>query len=276
MFIKLGNTYKISLLVTDVNNSRITNDSPYTIIHNLNRNVYWNGISWVNSEFRIYLEHVINGVYQYLFTPDETGLYEIVARSDEYQVSKTETAEVFNEDFASYQWLVGNEFTIKYPVEDTSLQPVVKICREEDKTYWDGTRWIIDPTELQMDILESSVSTYTFTPELEGKYYITIFDGQNDLLMVLQATSVSDTVAPVVVNHTSMKSQDGTNCVLTTESGTPLPGVKISVYDSSNSLVTETASDTNGGWSLLLKPAKYYFVFEKDGYASVGFTRTVR
>ncbi|MDF2841735.1 MAG: Carboxypeptidase regulatory-like domain [Herbinix sp.] len=276
MFIKLGSNHNISLLVTDINGVRITNDSPYVIIKNVGQSTYWNGISWGGLEFRIYLEHVMDGVYQYVFTPDTADLYEIVAKSDEYQVSKTETVEVYAEDFVSYQWMVGSEFTIKYPLTNISTVPYVKICKELNNMYWNGSAWEASSIYLPMTLIEGSISVYSVILDEESKYYITILDDANEMLMMVQATTNADNVPPVILTNKTFKSLDGTDGTITTESQNPLPGVKISVYDLiTKDLISQTASDINGGWSLVLKPNKYYFVFEKDGYTPIGVQRTV-
>jgi hypothetical protein len=260
----------------DMNNVRITTDSPYTIIKKVGDNTYWNGITWSSSEFQIYLEPVINGVYQYIFTPDTADLYEIVTKSDEYLVSKTETVEVYSEDFAVYPWMVNTEFMIKYPLTDITVIPKVKICKEKSQTYWDGSSWSTQQTFLSMNLIDGSIATFPFIPNEEDKYYVTISDGANELLMMVQASTLADNIPPVIVTNSSMKSVDGSDCTIMTEMNSPLPSVKISVYDDvTKNLVAQTASDVTGAWSLILKPGKYYFLFEKEGYISIGFQRVV-
>jgi hypothetical protein len=276
MFLKLGNSYTISLLVTDINGVRITNDSPYVIIKDIGKGTYWNGISWSGSELDIYLEHTLDGVYQYVFTPDMAGVFEITAKSDTYQSSKVETLEVYEEDFASYQWLTGCEFTIKYPANNADIIPQVQICKDIDKTYWYNGTWNITPAYENMTALDGGVVVSHFTPDEDSKYYITILDGENETLMILSATAASDNIAPVVVTDKSVQSTDGTDCTITNDSNIPLSGVKISAYDPlTKELISKTASDVKGKWTLILKPGQYYFVFEKDGYTSIGMQRTV-
>lgn len=276
MFIKLGNNHNISLLVTDINGTRITDDSPYTIIKKVGANTYWSGISWVDYEFEIFLDHVMDGVYQYIFTPDTADLYEIVTESDEYKISKTETIEVYADDFVSYKWMVGTEFLIKYPSANSEIIPNVRICKEKDQKYWDGSGWVIVSTYIPMVIIEGGIATYSFIPDEEGRYYITISDGSDELLMSIDATLVADNIPPVIVTNMTMKSLDGTDSTLMTESSIPIAGVKISAYDPvTKQLISQTASDSSGWWSMILKPGKYYFVFEKDGYTPIGMQRTV-
>lgn len=276
MFVKLGNSYTISILVTDINGVRITNDSPYAIIKNISQNTYWNGITWVESEFQIYLEHVLNGVYQYAFTPDTTDIFELVTKSDAYQISKTDTLEVYDNDFVTYQWMVGNEFMIKYPLSDINVIPTVKICKEISNMYWNGAAWSTEPVHINMTVIEGGISTYIFIPDEESNYYITIFDGIDEMLIAIQATKIADNIAPIIVTNKSLKSLDGTDCTIMNESGITLSAVKILVYDLfTKQIISQTVSDTNGSWSLILKPGKYYFTFEKDGYIPIGMQRTV-
>jgi hypothetical protein len=276
MFIRLGNNYNVSLLVEDINGIRITNDSPYTIIKNVGNGAYWNGISWVNLEFRIYLEHVMNGVYRYNFIPDVAGLYEIVTKSDAYQISKTETLEAYEKDFASYAWTINSEFTVKYPVTDINIIPQISIYKEMSKMYWDNTSWISTPTIFPMPAIEGGIAIYTFIPDEEEEYCITIIDNDEETFMKIQATAIADNVSPVVITSASLKSLDGTDCILMATSHDPLSGVKISAYDQvSKVLISQTASDSSGKWSMVVKPGKYYFVFEKEGYTPIGMQRTV-
>lgn len=276
MFMKVGNTHIISLLVTDINGSRVTNDSPYTVIKNISKNIYWNGIAWGDSEFRIYLEHVVNGVYQYIFAPDSADIYEINTKSDEYNISKTETVETYDEDFVSYNWLTNNEFIVKYSLGEDTTTPDIKVCKGKDNTFWDGQGWSLEPVFISMNVIGTEVATYNFVPNEDGDYYITIVDYGHETLIVLRASSTGDSIPPVVVNNMSMKSLDGTDSTILTETGTSLPSVKISVYDLvTKELVSQAGSDIDGGWSMVLKPGKYYFVFEKDGYVPIGMQRVV-
>lgn len=277
MFLKLKDSYTVSLLVTDVNNTRITDDSPHVIIKNVSKNTYWNGIQWVSEEFRIYMEHIINGVYQYTFVPDQADIYEVTAHSDTYNISKVETLEVYSEDLISCDWSVGIDFTIKYPfLHDGKLLPRVKICKDKDKTFWNGSEWNNIEIYNEMLAVDSELVTYNFIPNEESKYYITIIEDDKDLLMVLSAVSESENISPIVVNNNTIKSLDGTDSKVTTDTHSPLPGVKIRVFDITNKeLKGQTATDMNGEWSLILKPGKYYFTFEKDGYIPIGLQRVV-
>jgi hypothetical protein len=87
---------------------------------------------------------------------------------------------------------------------------------------------------------------------------------------------VGDTSAPITVNSSNFLSNNGSDCIVLSDSNTPLTGVQVSAFDfNTKDLIARTVTNQSGQWTLLLKPGQYYFLFEKKGYASVGFERMV-
>lgn len=275
MFMKLGSSYTISILVQSINGERITNDSPYSVIKDMKTNRYWNGLVWSEFESRIYMDHIMNGIYQTVFTPDAVGVYEISTKSETYQISKMETLEVYDTAFASHQWLMGTEFLIKYPTSSITSVPTAKIYKESAKLYWSGTDWTATPATVQLQRIEGGVATYSILLDTKDSYCISINEDGKETLLIVTATDVADNIAPIVVSHATMKSTDGTNCVIVTETQSPLSGVKISAYNSLKEIVAQTVSNQDGEWSIVLKPGQYTFSFEKDGYINITMQRTV-
>ena len=82
---------------------------------------------------------------------------------------------------------------------------------------------------------------------------------------------------PIVkITNKVFKNQDGTDTTILDSNKNPLPGVKITCYDmKTKDVVAVTQSDSNGAWEMYVKHGSYFFTFEKDGYISVSFERTV-
>ena len=82
---------------------------------------------------------------------------------------------------------------------------------------------------------------------------------------------------PIVkITNKVFKNQDGTDTTILDSNRNPLPGVRIACYDmKTKDVVAVTQSDPNGEWEMYVRHGSYFFTFEKDGYISVSFERTV-
>lgn len=277
MLIKLGQSYNISLLVTDTNSNRVSNDTPITIIKDIETNKYWNGISWSDTATNIMLSYIDNGVYLYTFNPDKIGTFQISTTSSMYGISKTESIEVYSGDIALYNWVVNNLFTISFADTNNIGSAKVSIFDTNTNLYFDGVSlWGETPIQIPMFSLEQNIYTCGFTPVSVSLYLITITSGDIQQIYNLNVQSTGDNVQPIVVGSSNLFYNDGTDSVVLSENNLPLVGVQISAYDfSTKELVSRTVTNSDGNWSLVLKPSKYLFMFEKDGYTTVSFERTV-
>jgi hypothetical protein len=128
MLIKLGQSYRVSLLVVDINNNRVSNDTPVVIIKDLQTGKYLNGIAWSDSQVDIMLSYIDNGVYSYLFTPDKIGLFQLDSKSITYGISKSEVLEVYKEKYilTSYaKGLSSKTVAIKHVLRNSMITIVV-------------------------------------------------------------------------------------------------------------------------------------------------------
>jgi len=273
MFLKLGQTYVVSLLVTDINNNRILDDTPITIIKNSQDFKYWNGMSWVDNEFHIIMNHIGNGVYSYNFTPDKIGVFTILSRSDEYNCSKIISLTAYNDDIVKYDWLVNTSYPIKFIGDGDSAK--AKIIKLKDNTFWNGTEWVNDIFLIDMNSVEDFY-LYNFTPDEISEYSITVFSEIDEIFFILNATDTADNIPPLFVGSNTLKSLDGSDSKVLDEQGSPIPNTQITIFNpTTKEVIAKTITNDVGAWNLMLKPGNYYFMFEKNGYISVGFERMV-
>jgi hypothetical protein len=165
MLMQLGKSYTTSLTVIDTDNNRVSLDTPVIIIKDTQTKKFWNGFMWSDSEFFLYLTYIDNGVYSYSFTPDKIGRYEILLKSDNYGISRSEMLEVFSGEVATYPWTVGTQFTIKHVDIDKVGSATVSIKRVSDNLYFDGQVWGTVEIVNNMGYLDGGVYSYLFTPE---------------------------------------------------------------------------------------------------------------
>jgi hypothetical protein len=275
MFVKINTTYSVSLLVKDINGNRITNDLPILTIKNVKNNTYFNGMIWQPSITNIIMEHIADGVYKYDFTPTEIGVYELTAESEIYNISKTESIEVYDTDVAKYDWQVGTVFTIKYTKTSDENVPTVRLIKDKSELYWNGVQWVTTISAVSMNEIDGGVCVLDFVPDEEGEYSVFII-GATEVFYIINATQTSDNTAPVLLNNYSFKYQDGTDSTIFDEKSVPLPGVQITCFDvNTKQVVAKTYSNNKGEWNMSIKPGRYFFMFEKDNYISVSFERSV-
>jgi hypothetical protein len=172
--------------------------------------------------------------------------------------------------------MINNSFLIKYVGQTANETVQVKISRDVDAMYWNGTDWIDTETLLSMSLLSDTLYSYSFVPTIESEYSITVTSGDNEIFYIVTASTSSDNIAPVYIDSKTFRAPDGTTSTLLDENGLALYDVQISVFNmSTKEIVGKAMSNSTGDWNILIKPGTYYFMFEKDGYMSISMERTV-
>lgn len=275
MFLKVNSIYYASIRVTDVNDNPVDNDTPTMTVYDMKNNLYYNGLSWSAGTTELVLTGVGGGVYQSQFVADKTGTFKISIVSRNYNIATTEILEVYDTDVATYQWQTGTLYTIDYNCAE-HLAPTCIIIRGEDHQYYNDGTWQGELKENTMSLVNGT-HKFSFTPDIDGDYGITIKCGDSEFYYVLQASSVSKNIAPVLVSNQTLRSLDGTDAVVVDAKGVPLSEASVTAFDpSSKEVVGKTTTNHSGEWSMLLKPGKWHFLFEKQGYISIGFERVVQ
>lgn len=179
--------------------------------------------------------------------------------------------------------LLGEPYTISLEVKDSNDRIVcdsiatIKIYDELKKKYFNGIFWVNDSVDIMVYHSYDGIYSYEFVPEEVGMYMLTLTNKaySRSIQEEIRVAALSE---DEVINISSDKffNQDGTDTKITDVSGSPMAGVKISAYNKETKMLEAvTQSDLDGNWSLILKPSTYIFMFEKDGYISVSFERTV-
>ncbi len=283
LFVKVGTEYLISLLVEGTSGERIFNDTPYTIIKDIENSVYYNGVAWSEQESQIELQHVGNGLYTHSFVPDSERTLYIVSRSDTHSAIRSEEIRTYSADILQFTWQNGEPFVVSF-VSPGDTAPEVTILKESDKMYYlkMTDSWTEEKVTNPMSIVVEGSETYTFSfsPPSTDNYTITISESGVEKQLFSVATSEEATfISPVTVSSEIIRSQDGSDSTVLSESGSPIAGTFVSAYktntDGSKELVAKTTSDTSGKWTMVLRPGEYYFMFEKEGYKSIGMQRRV-
>jgi hypothetical protein len=276
MFLKIGQPYTATLLVKDINGNRVLNDTPVIVLQDTQRNLYFNGMMWQTIRTELVMPHIDNGVYSRQFMFSESGVYKATISSTIYSIIKTETIEIYDTNLMRYSWMINNSFLIKYVGQTANETVQVKISRDVDAMYWNGTDWIDTETLLSMSLLSDTLYSYSFVPTIESEYSITVTSGDNEIFYIVTASTSSDNIAPVYIDSKTFRAPDGTTSTLLDENGLALYDVQISVFNmSTKEIVGKAMSNSTGDWNILIKPGTYYFMFEKDGYMSISMERTV-
>lgn len=277
MLVKIGTPYIASIVIVNEYGIRISDDTPYLTIKNSSLQ-YWNGISWQTEEFHLFMEFLNNGVYTSEFIPGVAGEYQIHMVSVNYNVIKDVVITAYDPEAASYNWQVNVPYLIKYsPVSIQQSSPVTIISRDIDNKYWDGSSWVDEISEIIMqDIEDSGTYTYKFIPDEIIQYNIKIVTDSNEIGFILKVLAIAEDVPPIAVTDETLQSLDGSNSRCLTDKGLPLSGATITAFlSSTKEIANKTTSNNDGTWAMILKPGKYHFMFEKQGYISVGFERNV-
>jgi hypothetical protein len=275
MFLKVNSTYYASIRVTDVNGNPVDNDTPTMTVYDMKENLYYNGLSWSQGITELVLAGVGNGIYQSQFIAEKTGTFKISITSRNYDISVIDMLEVYDGNIATYQWQTGTLYTVEYNCTEHSA-PTCTILRGEDHQYYVDGAWQGTMQENTMSYVNGT-HKFSFVPDIDGEYGITVKCGDSEFYYVLQASSIAENIAPILVSNQTLKSLDGTDSCLLDAKGVPLSGVSVTVYNpASKEVAGKTTTNYAGEWSMLLKPGKWHFLFEKQGYISVGFERMVQ
>ena len=277
MFIKLGNTYTANIVIVDEYSNKVSTDAPTAIIKDIDNGLYWNGFMWSDNEFSLYMSYINNGVYCYQFTPSKAGRFEISISSTRYSISKTEMLEAYSTDTPSYQWTLGTPFNISCIDVGNVQDAKVAISRKSDNMYFDGSDWAPVQKTINMQLISDSLYMLAFTPQTQDEFSVNIACGQvNESYKINVVASGSINQQPVLIDSSKLMTNDGSDCVVVSDTNNPIAGVQVSAFDfSSKGLTSKTSTNNMGRWSMLLKPGRYFFVFEKSGFTSVSFDKVV-
>lgn len=154
---------------------------------------------------------------------------------------------------------------------------VVTIKNQETGKLFNGMFWIDEECTIMAQHIGDGVYEFVFTPDENAVYSITIQSEKTQKSKTYDITTKSpDFVGMVRVSHESIKNNDGTDTSVRRSDGMPLPGTKISAYNSSTKeLLGVTQSDVNGHWSMILPTGNYFFIFERENYVQVSIERKV-
>lgn len=280
MIKKAGETLSISLTVEDLQGGRVTDDTPYVNIKNAETNKYYNGLSWQETPFNLYMTHVSNGVYIYRWLLLYSGVFQVTAKSATYGTENTVDVNVFSEIESTYPWIKTEPYIVQFASGNSAASVQVSI-QNANGEYWNGTEFVAG--EIFNDMTKESpddvVFTYSITFASAGKY--TIFaknsnDLTDSLLYMLNVLDSEDDVIPVTVAWNNLASLDGTDCLIIDEKGMPIKDLEVAAYNAATKqLANKCFTNEDGTWDMVLKPGRYTFMFTKPGYESEGFERLV-
>lgn len=276
MLVEVNTSYTASITVFDENGYRVSDDSPYITIKNSSTQ-YWNGVMWQLDEFRLLMEPMSSGVYVYDFVPAEAGEFTLTSVSANYNITKEVVITAYSPSAAICKWQVNLPYLFKYgKVLGIDIVPTISIARETDGLYWDGAEWRDKPISMEMNLIDESDSfTYKFIPATVDRYLVVITSGDKQIPFTLNVVDQADDIPPVIVSSETLPSLDGSNSLCVSDKGMPLQGVSITVYSKSREIIATTMSNSDGSWSIMIRPGRYTFIFEKAGFISVGFERSV-
>lgn len=267
---KLDTITTFSLVVVNANGDRVVDDTPFAKIKDRKTGEFFNGMFFTKDECSLEMSHVGEGVYIYDFLNTRVSDFDVVLKSDKYKISETFILKIVNENNIIYPWNLGEKFIFHYP-SDKPMKASIK--NDTTNMYYAGVEgWVETKSYIDMEATDSHCQTLTITFEEESKYEIIIYDkdfSQKDI-MILDVMANSESIVPIVIGSETFKKADGSNTRITTEFGSPIEGVKVSCYDPvQKNIISTTITDKEGKWSMMVKPARYIFIFEKPGFVSV-------
>lgn len=182
---------------------------------------------------------------------------------------------------------LGTSYELKLTVKDTHdnliTDDIVKAVIQDisSQKYFNGLFWIDQEAEIIIPHKNNGEYAMIFKPDYASTFKLVISSEQYDLVetQIIQFYSggiIPDGVTPVKLDQDNFKNQDGTDTTILDVNGKPLVGVKISCYNKeTKEVVAVSQSNDFGEWAMIIPEGYYFFVFEKDGYLSVSFERTV-
>ena len=267
MIKKVGETLSMTLTVTS-SGSPVTTDTPYVRIQNVDTNKYYNGLSWQDTPFNLYMTHVSGGVYIYRWLLLTSGAFTLTATSATYGSTSTTNVNVYSESESTYPWVVTEPYVAQFASQTAATANIT--IKNADGKYWNGSSFIDTETAIAMTKAapEDIIFNYPITFPVIGSYTVlcsNVSDFSDSLLFELNVLASEDDISPVLVSSSTLVSLDSTNSTLIDEDGEPLHGVTIEAYNSvTKQLVNSTTSARDGSWKMDLKPGRYIFNFLKE------------
>lgn len=284
MLKKVGDTAIISLLVTTSVNDLtlpVTDDTPYVTVKNITTNKYYNGLTWQDNPFHLYMSYVSNGIYIYRWLVLMSGSFEIVSKSTLYPlITSTTVITSYSDSDTPYPWIITEPHIVTFASGADASECVVSI-RDSNQHSWNGQIFVSEEVFLPMTkpSPEDVIFTYSIQFPQTDKYVIYAKNANVEtdyLLYTLNAVASETDIVPIEVTSDNLVSLDSTNSILIDENQNPLSNVEVAAYNTvTKALVNKTFTGSDGSWSLMLRPGRYTFMFTKAGYESEGFERVV-
>lgn len=182
---------------------------------------------------------------------------------------------------------LGTSYELKLVVKDSFghivTDDIVKAVIQDisSQKYFNGLFWIEQEAEIIIPHKVNGEYAMMFKPDYASSFKLTISSQQHNLsesqvVQFYAGDIIPDGVTPVKIDQSNFKNQDGTDTTILDINGKPLVGVKISCYNKdTKEVVAVSQSNDFGEWAMIIPEGYYFFVFEKDGYLSISFERTV-
>ena len=181
---------------------------------------------------------------------------------------------------------VGETYKVALDVLDEFNAPIVSdvvVATIKDRNSglnYNGLFWQETGCEIMVPHIGNGRYGFDFKVEEQSVFDINIFSKKFPIAksFVIESFEKVEVKENTYVKITSknFRYQDGSDTIILSENGNPLAGVKISCYNPDNKeVIAVTQSDSFGEWSMIIPKGKSFFIFEKDGYATVSFERTV-
>ena len=275
MFLKLGQTYYASLQVHDHNGTPVNDDIPMMTVQDKQTKEYYNGVLWQKQPISIAMMCVGGGSYTGQFTPNKAGEFTVTAESGRYGMSSVESVEVYDTVQATHSWQKGIKYSVEYSAKQVT-EVSCEIISNDTGEYWTGLTWQAGEIAVPMTHVGNNKFSYTFVPQSTGEYLIRILCDGSQYQYMLNVVESAENIPPVIVTNQTLLSLDGSDSTVIAGNGFPLSGADVKVYDiATGEVAARTQTNSDGEWQLVLKPGVWQFLFEKDGYVSVSFERTV-
>lgn len=177
---------------------------------------------------------------------------------------------------------MGSPFNISITVIDSGMPVTDDIVTGSIKDissgkFFNGLFWSDEECTIIVPHKEDGIYELAFTPDKVSSFEINIRSEKYPVSRaeVIHSYEEGCEDALININNATFLNQDGTDSITTDASGTPLRGVSISCYDLNGEIIAVTQSNDLGEWSMLVRRGTYFFTFEKEGFISVSFERTV-
>ena len=279
MLKKTGESSVISLRPVDSNGNPVSGDTPYVTIQNRSTKKYYNGLTWQDTEYRFLMNYIANGMYTSEFILNDVGSFDVIATSTLIPTcTKSIVIDTYSEQSSSVLWVKGESFNINYGTA-AATSATVSIKQEYTGLYLQSDNsWSANKAELAMLVVTDNVFSFIFTPDVATQCLICCnAENEDSLIYVLDIRESNDDITPITVNNKTVVSLDGSDSTLVEDrTNEGIEGVMVSAYNSITKNKVNTAySNSDGTWSMLLRPGMYIFTFTKDGYDDVSFERQV-